>query len=320
MCLYAPGSWAGWKPEVVTRIPGLVNVWRNPDNGRVILVGPDRLFRLTLVRGRTMLSPLKATTLPGPPADAIPHSRAASGSGNIASAWLADPTVRYGHGVLGDAIEAAALKVRTKAGAVLIHRLPEDSVFEDLEPRIVALDDGEAVLVVRSYLERGAALALYRVADGRLETLAQSKPIGRPYRWLNPVGAADFDGDGRIEIAAVVTPHLSGRLTLYRRQGALLAPVAERPGYSTHFIGSSILAMRAIADIDGDGVVDIVLPSLDRRRLIAVSFAGGKSRELRSVTHDWPIVTAIVAADIDRQGELDFVYGLANGTVVMIRR
>ena len=67
-------------------------------------------------------------------------------SGRIASAWLADPTTRYDHGVLGDQIEAAALRLRTRDGKVLTYRLPGDSVFEDLEPRIVALDDGAAVI------------------------------------------------------------------------------------------------------------------------------------------------------------------------------
>jgi hypothetical protein len=324
LCLFIPASAAfgapAWKPEIIAMVPGLVNIWRNPDNGRVIVVTTDRLFRLKLVRGRTILSPLKATRLTPPPAGAIPQSRAASANGPIASAWLTEPTTRYDHGVLGDDIEAAALKLRTRDGKVLVHRLPSDSVFEDLEPRIVALDDGAAVLVVRSYLARGAALALYRVAGGRIETLAQSAPIGQPNRWLNPIGVGDFDGDGRIEIAAVVTPHLSGRFTLYRREGTVLKRVAERAGYSTHFIGSTVLAMRAIADIDGDGVVDIVLPSLNRRRLIAVSFAGGKSRELRAISHARPIVTAIVTADLDRQGELDFVYGLEGGAVVLIRR
>ena len=318
--LFASVSRADWRPEIIARVPGLVNIWRDPDSGRVILVAADRLYRLSLARGRAIVSPLKAATAPTPPADALPHGRAASGRGRIASAWLAEPTTRYGHGVLGDAIEGAALKILTKTGDVLTHRLPDDSVFEDLEPRIVALDDGEEVLVVRSYLARGGALALYQITGGRLETLAESKPIGQPNRWLNPVGVGDFDGDGRIEIAAVVTPHLSGKLTLYRREGTVLARIAERAGYSTHFIGSTVLAMRAIADIDGDGVVDIILPSLDRRRLIAVSFAGGKSRELRSAAHARPIVTAIVAADLDAQGELDFVYGLEGGAVVLIRR
>jgi len=309
-----------WKPEIITKIPGLATLWLDPGTGRVILAAPGRLFRLSLARGRAILSPLKATAAPAPPPDTIPHGRVALGSGQIARAWLVEPTTRYGHGVLGDAIEAAALKIQMKTGEVLVHRLPGDSVFEDLEPRIVALADGEAVIAVRAYLTRGAALALYRVVAGRIETLAESEPIGRRNRWLNPVGVGDFNGDGRIEIAAVVTPHLSGRLTLYRREGASLTRIAELPGYSTHSIGSTVLAMRAIADIDGDGVVDIVLPSLDKRRLTAVSFAGGKGREIRSIRHDSPIVTAIVTADMDGRGELDFVYGLENGAVVLIRR
>ena len=117
-----------------------------------------------------------------------------------------------------------------------------------------------------------------------------------------------------------MTPHLSGTLTLFRQLGSILEPVASTSGYANHFIGSTVLAMHAVADIDGDGIVDIIIPSLDRRRLVAISFAGGKAREVQSITHDSPIVTQIVMADIDRNGMPEIVYGLASGAVTVIRR
>ena len=89
---------------------------------------------------------------------------------------------------------------------------------------------------------------------------------------------ADFDGDGVTEVAAVVTPHLSGRLTIFQRDGTKFEREAERSGYSTHFIGSTVLDMSIIEDVNGDGVPDIILPSLDRDRLAVVSFAGGTPR------------------------------------------
>ena len=108
--------------------------------------------------------------------------------------------------------------------------------------------------------------------------MAEADPIGIPFRWLNPVGAANFDGDSVTEVAAVVTPHLSGRLTLYQRGGTKFEREAECSGCSTYLIGSTVLDMSVIEDVNGDGVPDIILPSLDRDRLAVVCFAGGTPR------------------------------------------
>ena len=65
-----------------------------------------------------------------------------------------------------------------------------------------------------------------------------ARTIGQPFRWLNPVGVGDFDGDGRREIAAVVTPHLGVTLKLYEWKGERLEPKHEAAGFSNHAIGS----------------------------------------------------------------------------------
>ena len=164
--------------------------------------------------------------------------------------------------------------MRLQDGVVLAHKLPSYSVYEDLEPRIIDLNGEEMVLAVCAYLSAGVAIAVYRVADGKLQPVAEADPIGIPFRWLNPVGAANFVGDRVTEVAA----DLSGRLTLYQRDGTKFEREAERSGCSTHLIGSTVLDMSVIEDVNGDGVPDIILPSLDRDRLAVVSFAGGTPR------------------------------------------
>lgn len=308
-----------WVAETATRLENLREITLSPDKSRVIVHAGDRRFRLSLPRGLFLLSPMKDAKVQDHGAT-IPGGRIALGDGMVASARLTRPTNRYRHAVLGDAIEAGGLAVRFRNGGESEFSLPEDSVFEDLEPRIIALDGDEAVLTVRSYLGYGAALALYGITDGTLTPFAESPPIGQAHRWQNPVGAADFDGDGTDEIASVVTPHLSGILTLFRRADTVLEPVASLAGFSNHFIGSTVLGMHLIADINGDGILDIVIPSLGGRRLIAVTFAGGTARVLKTVDHDSRIVTSIVMANIDKSGAPEIVYGLANGSVTVIRR
>jgi hypothetical protein len=216
--------------------------------------------------------------------DRLPDGEVAYGPGRIAAAWLVGPTERYRHGVLGDAIEAGGLAVRLAGGRELRVDLPPDSVFEDRYPRLV----GDQLVVVRSDLNAGAALTLWGLEHDELKLLAESAPLGRPNRWLNPIGMADFDGDGAPEIAAVVTPHLAGILTLYRRDGDRLVKVFEAAGFSNHQIGSRELRLAAVADFDHDGVPDIGLPSLDRRTFILLSLRDGRLRVLRTIALPGP--------------------------------
>jgi len=230
-------------------------------------------------------------------ADQIPHSRLTLGSNQIAQAWLGGPTRRYPHGVLGDDIEAAVLAIATDANDVVELRLPDDAVFEDLVPRLVDADgDGkDEVMVVRSTLSGGAALSLYRLHDGELSELASTPPIGRPGRWLNPVGAADLDGNGRLDLIYVETPHIGGKLRVWEISGNQLQHKDTRPGVSNHAIGSTSIGLHALLDIDGDGLRDIVVPDQPRRSLIAFSLVGGRLHEIARLSLPGAVATNIQA-------------------------
>jgi hypothetical protein len=181
-------------------------------------------------------------------------------------------------------------------------------------------DGRSELLVVRSGLDTGAALALFAVENGALRLVAQSEAFGQPNRWLNPIGTGDFDGDGGQEIAAVLTPHLGGTLTLYRRQGGRLIPKLSQPGFSNHAPGSRELGMSALLDLNNDGIPDLVVPDDSRERLRLVTFAGGQFRQLGTITHSAEIATGIAVADLDGNGLDDLIYALENGLVVLLVR
>ena len=142
----------------------------------------------------------------------IPDATIVEGERNIARTWLAGPTTRYPHGILGDDIEATTLVVETRSGQVFSAEAPGKSVFEDLVPRLIDIDgdNTDEVLTILADWEGGARLALYHVTENGLELRAQTRPIGTGFRWLNPVGWGDIDGDGQTEIVYIQTPHIGG--------------------------------------------------------------------------------------------------------------
>ena len=164
----------------------------------------------------------------------------------IVAADYAEPTTRYPHGVLGDDIEHGALTVTLADGSRQMARLPEVLVFEDVAPRLVDLDgDGAAeVIAVESHADLGGRLAVWGLVDGRLARRAATGHIGTRFRWIAPAGAADLDGDGEVELAAVDRPHLAKVLRVWRfRTGPdRLEPVAEAPGHSNHRIGETAIS------------------------------------------------------------------------------
>jgi hypothetical protein len=160
----------------------------------------------------------------------------------VVGAQFGDPTTRYAHGVLGDAVEWGSLTLRVNtcpgcAGQRIETRrmtLPQTRVFEDTAPRLVNLGGGlRAAMVVESHVDQGARLALY----GATGLIAATPFIGQTHRWLAPIGAADLDGDGQIEIAYIDRPHLAKRLRVWRFDGAALGPVANLDGLTNHRIG-----------------------------------------------------------------------------------
>lgn len=201
---------------------------------------------------------------------------------DIVSARYEEPTTRYAHGILGDAIEYGALVMETATGRALRVRLPETRVFEDTEPRLFDVDgDGNReVIVVESDASLGARLSIYG-ADG---LVSSNDFIGQRNRWLAPagVGAADIDGDGRVELVYVDRPHLARILRIYEFSPGELKLEASFQGVTNHRIGERDIA-GGIRNCDGSP--EVIVADADWRSVVAVRWDGKTFDAKRIATH-----------------------------------
>jgi hypothetical protein len=244
----------------------------------------------------------------------ISHSRVAQGEGAIAKAYLSSPTRRYAHGVLGDKVEAASLTLVLDDGKELRYELPESRVFEDLWPRLVNLDreGADEVVVVESDLKLGASLAVYGLGNGEVVKFAATPFLGHAYRWLNPVGAGDFNGDSVTDLALVSTPHIGGVLELYSYTPPELTSYAQMRGVSTHFIGSTALGMGRV--VRGELKDLILAPTQRHNELLLLEWIDGKVVEKARAS-----LPAGIASDLVPTGSNQWRFRLENGSYYTVK-
>ncbi|MCK0096259.1 VCBS repeat-containing protein [Yoonia sp. F2084L] len=215
----------------------------------------------------------------------------------IVSADYAAPTDRYAHGILGDAIEWGTLEITTddsgRGGinqSLLLRKnvyefsLPLDRVFEDVAPRLADVDNDGApeVIVVETHFPQGAQLAIYDETG----KIAATPHIGRTNRWLAPIGVADLDGDGLVEVAYIDRPHLAKTLRVWRFVDGALEPVADLPGLTNHRIGERDIG-GGIRDC-GQGP-EMITANADWSQIMATTLTDGK------------LQTRAIGAHVDRR-------------------
>lgn len=196
---------------------------------------------------------------------------------DIVSARYMGETTHYDHGILGDAVEYSGMMLRLSGGkSFLVGFSPNTRVFEDIAPRLwdVTGDGKPEVVVIETDPAQGAQLAIYGEVDGTIAKIAATPHIGRTHRWLAPIGAADLDGDGRIELAYIDRPHLAKTLRIWRYSGGKLMHVADVPGLTNHQIGWGEIP-GGLRTCDGPETgPELITANADWTRIIGTRFDG----------------------------------------------
>ena len=106
--------------------------------------------------------------------------------------------------------------------------------------------------------EQGARIVVF---DKEGTRVASGPAVGQGYRWRHQLAVAPFGPDDELELVDVLTPHIGGTVEFYRLEGKELRVVARVRGYTSHRIGSRNLDQALAGDFDGDGRVELLLPS-----------------------------------------------------------
>jgi hypothetical protein len=209
---------------------------------------------------------------------------------------------RYGHGVLGDAVEATRLSYLERHSLQVIRELsiPAPFVIEDISPRPVLLRNGTGMLTMRSG-PAGAQLMLVAadtVRADRLRIEALGDALGTRHRWLAPTTNGH-------RWMAVHTPHLGGMLHEYRQDGQHLVSRAVGGDVSTHHIGSRELDLSVWLG------AKLVVPDQEGRRLRVLDGSAGWT-EVASVP-----LPARVESTVGLPGNRSLAALLGDGRVVI---
>ena len=197
-------------------------------------------------------------------------------------AQYTNPTSKYTHGILGDAIEAEQLVV-VKDSVFIELDLDDSYVFEDIRPRLFDVDqDGDLeIITIRTHIDLGAAIMIYKIVQDTLQEYAFTEEIGISNKWLNLVTIHDLTNDGQIEIAWVETPHIGGRLKYTVINEGKLEPIDEIGEYSNHAIGESNLCLSALTEKNSKKV--FYIPNQERTKIVGFTIEDDSFQQIEEI-------------------------------------
>ena len=183
---------------------------------------------------------------------------------------LAEPTDRFPHSALGDNLEATAVVLVT-VGVNEVETVYQsgDDVIESIAPLLVDVD-GDGINDVVLTVSNDSEIWIVVASSTGSGVLAVSDPVDRYLGWRHLVAIGPFGPSGQAEIVEVLYPDTQGSVRFLSLSGGKLEVTATRTGYRSHEFGARNLEQAVAADIDRDGHVEVLLPTLDRQHIAGV--------------------------------------------------
>lgn len=196
------------------------------------------------------------------PVNALPDARILTDE-NERLLLLTDPTGRYAHGVLGDAVGAASItlvETRPIPRVALKITIPDPAVVEGVAPIWADLtgDGVREIIVTLSDAKQGAQIAAFSETG---QQIATGPAIGRGFRWRHQLAVAPFGIGSDLELVSVRTPHIGGTVEFFQSALNTLNIAAQESGYTSHVLASRNLDMAVAGDFDGEGQIELLLPN-----------------------------------------------------------
>ena len=229
---------------------------------------------------------------------------------------LTQPTDDYKHAVLGDGTEARGFALFETVDGSLVKKIevqtPDQSVIEGIAPIWTDLDsDGTREIIVTLSGNAdgpGARIVVYS-ESGDILAKGHLSPGG----WRHQLAVASMGG--KTVILDVQKPHVDRLVDVYEMVGDTLLVLDKKQGYSTHQLGLRNLDMALVADMDGAGEKELIVPHITYNSIHGLAFDGMKIEEKWSQALPGRISTNI--ASVNREEKLSLAVGTENGELLV---